>query len=172
MNPNMSTSVRTILLCVALGTGLLGSAQATEPDSSTAQWARKHLWAGDSVALIDSGFTFEIHREASDLYLAAQSSTGNEIGPMLQLHGFLFLMSPAARSLFESFPRVERIRFMVWVREKSHRDPVLKIRLNRSNHLAGHPDVIAATATEDPGRFLKLCRKKFDAFWMAEGLGK
>ncbi len=151
---------------------LCGLALAAEPDSSIAPWAQKHLWAGDSAVVTDSGFTFEIHRDVSDLYLVTGKSSDADFSRMLQLHGFLYLASPLSQTLLASFPKVERIRLVLWVREKSQHEPMLKIRLNRTNYLSSHPEVIAATAPEDPDRFLKLCRKKFDGFWISGSLGE
>lgn len=152
--------------------GLWGLVFAAEPDSTIAVWAQKHLWAGDSVVVADSGFTFEIHRDLSDLYLAAGQSPKTDFGQLAQLHGFLYLASPLAQTLFASFPKVERIRLTLWSKEKTQHEPMVKIRLNRTNYLASHPEVIAATAPQNPDRFLKLCRKKFDGVWISGSLGE
>lgn len=159
-----------MLAILLLTTG--GAWAAPQPDSSMAFWAQKHLWAGDSIALTDSGFTFEIHRDMSDLFHWAKRGAPSDFGLMLQLHGFLYLASPLSSSLFESHPKIERIRLVLWAREKSSHEPMVKLRLNRTNILSSHPEVISTSAPEDPERFIKICRKRFDGFWASKGLGE
>lgn len=159
---------------LVLGMPILGMFAFGKEDTPFEQWQKAYTWPNDSLSRAEAG-TMEIFRDVSDLWFATRDyRTPGLFSTICLYHGFLYLTSQAARSIFDTDEKADKIRLVLFMRRSSEATPetVAKIRINKSTFFSSAFQVLSQMAAQDGTRFASVCREKFDGVWINDSIAK